>query len=178
MKQPPAHHAPRVWLFVSFATGFDGGNPAGVVVSPQALEAGTAQAIASTLSVPTTGFALDDDATAEGTASVRFFTPEREIDACGHVTIAIATALVEVGIWRWGDDTLVRAPGGAFPLRLRQGKVEMEQHLQVLETCDLGWGDVEAALGPVRKRSDLPIAVAGTRSAPLDRAARRQRRPA
>jgi len=112
--------------------------------------------------VPTTGFAPDDDATAEGTASVRFFTPEREIDACGHVTLAIATALVEVGIWRCGDDALVRAPGGDFPLRLPQGKVEMEQRRQVLEAYDLGWDEVEAALGPVRKRSDLPIAVAGT----------------
>jgi PhzF family phenazine biosynthesis protein len=162
LKLPPSDHAPRVWLFVSFATGFDGGNPAAVVVSSQPLEAGTAQTIASVLSVPTTGFALDDDATAEGTASVRFFTPEGEIDACGHVTIAIATALVEVGIWRWGDDTLVRAQGGDFPLRLRQGKVEMEQRRQVLEACDLGWSEVEATLGPVRKRSDLPIAVAGT----------------
>jgi trans-2,3-dihydro-3-hydroxyanthranilate isomerase len=38
----------------------------------------------------------------------------------------------------------------------------MEQRRQALETCDLEWGEVEAALGPVRKRSDLPIAIAGT----------------
>jgi trans-2,3-dihydro-3-hydroxyanthranilate isomerase len=161
MNDPP-DLAPRVWVFASFAASFDGGNPAGVVVSSQPLETRTAQRIASVLGMPTTGFALDDQATAAGAASVRFFTPEREIDACGHVTIALATALVESGIWRWGDETLVRTGAGEFPLRLRQGKVEMEQGRRILEPCDLDWSDVEAALGPVRKHPDLPLAIAGT----------------
>lgn len=152
----------RVWLFSAFAERLDGGNPAGVVVSSQPIATQIAQAIARVLSVPTTGYAVDDGATAEGTADVRFFTPKREIDACGHVTIAVATALVEAGIWRWGEDTLIRAAGGEFPLGLREGKIEMAQRRQILEACDLDWVEVEAALGPVRRRPDLPLAVAGT----------------
>ncbi len=161
MNDPP-DLAPRVWVFASFAESFDGGNPAGVVVSSQPLATRTAQRIASVLGMPTTGFALDDQATAAGAASVRFFTPVREIEACGHATIALATALVESEIWRWGEETRVRTRGGEFPLRLRQGKVEMEQGRRILVGCDLDWSDVEAALGPVRKHIDLPLAIAGT----------------
>jgi PhzF family phenazine biosynthesis protein len=152
----------RVWLYASFAGGLDGGNPAGVVLSSEPIPTRTAQSLANVLSVPTTGFVVLDRNVAASSARVRFFTPQREIDACGHVTIAIATALVEVGIWRWGDDAVVRARGGEFPLRLRNGWVEMSQRRQALEPVDLDWGDVRGALGPIRSSAELPLAVAGT----------------
>jgi trans-2,3-dihydro-3-hydroxyanthranilate isomerase len=154
--------APHVWIYSSFATGRGGGNPAGVVASPEPISTQTAQSIAAVLSVPTTGFVLLDDAAANGSASARFFTPEKEIGACGHVTIAIATALVDCGTWQWGREALVSASGGEFPLRLRDGRVEMEQRLQALERANVDWTDVTAALGPVRPHSELPLSVAGT----------------
>jgi PhzF family phenazine biosynthesis protein len=104
---------PQAWLYSSLADGFGGGNPAGVVFSPAALSDAVAQAAAAVLSVPTTGFLVAPEPGADAVA-VRFFTPEREIDACGHVTIAVAAALVEHGIWSWGDDVIVRARGGDF----------------------------------------------------------------
>jgi PhzF family phenazine biosynthesis protein len=159
---PPPDYPPRVWLYASFASTLGGGNPAGVVVSLRPIETEIAQSIASALSVPTTGFVRLDDTVGKGSASVRFFTPEREIDACGHVTVAIATALVELGAWEWGRDVAVHAPGCEFPLRLRAGKVEMDQHRQVLEEAATDWGQVETALGPVRARAELPLAIAGT----------------
>jgi hypothetical protein len=73
--------------------------PAGVVVSWEPIDPALAQAVAAVLSVPTIGFAVADEAAADGLVSVRFFTPLQEIDACGHVTIALATALVELGVW-------------------------------------------------------------------------------
>jgi len=87
---------PRVWLYASFPTHLGGGNPAGVVGVAEPIPAAAAQSLAALLSVPTTGFVLIDEAAAAGSASVRFFTPQREIDACGHVTIAIATALINL----------------------------------------------------------------------------------
>jgi PhzF family phenazine biosynthesis protein len=152
----------RVWLYASFARDLDGGNPAGVVLSSEAIPTRTAQSLAKVLSVPTTGFAVLDKPAAAGSASVRFFTPQREIDACGHVTIAVATALVEAGIWRWGDDALIRARGGEYPLRLRSGRVEMRQHRQALEPVSITWDDVRGVLGPIRPSAELPLAVAGT----------------
>jgi predicted PhzF superfamily epimerase YddE/YHI9 len=79
---------PRVWLYASFATHPGGGNPAGVVASAEPIPAPAAQSLAALLSVPATGFVLIHEAAAAGSASARFFTPHREIDACGHVTIA------------------------------------------------------------------------------------------
>lgn len=153
---------PRVWLYASFATHPGGGNAAGVVASAEPVPAWAAQSVAALLCVPTTGFVVIDEDAAAGSADVRFFTPEREIDACGHVTIAIATALADCGTWRWGGDAVLRARGGRFPLRLREGRVEMDQRLQALEAADVGWGDVRAALGPVRAHPRLPIAAVAT----------------
>jgi trans-2,3-dihydro-3-hydroxyanthranilate isomerase len=155
--------APAAWLYASFAQGIDGGNPAGVVVSAAPLETALAQAIAGVMSVPTTGFVVvGPETAADSLVDVRFFTPEREIDACGHVTIAIAAALVECELWHWGRDVAVRARGGDFPLRLLDGRTEMEQRLRHLESAPVGWRDVEAALDGVQARRDLPLQVVGT----------------
>jgi PhzF family phenazine biosynthesis protein len=154
--------APRLWLYTSFATSLSGGNPAGVVVSPEPIATQTAQSLAEVLAVPTTGFVHLDQAAAEGSASVRFFTPQHEIDACGHVTIAIATALVDCGIWSWGDDPAVRSAGSHVPLRLRDGSVEMEQRVQHLGVANVDWSDVANALGTRSPHSLLPLAIAGT----------------
>jgi len=101
----------QAWLYSSFADGLGGGNPAGVVIAPEPLEDEVAQAVAAALSVPTTGFVVAPEPGAKSVA-VRFFTPEREIDACGHVTVAVAAALVDEGVWSWGDEVNVRAAGG------------------------------------------------------------------
>ncbi len=159
----PHLDAPAVWLYASFADRIDGGNPAGAVVSAAPLEASLAQAIAAVMSVPTTGFAVvAPEATADSPVDVRFFTPEREIDACGHVTLAVAAALVECDLWHQGRDVIVRARGGDFPLRLRDGRTEMDQRLQHLESAPIGWPDVKAALDGVQPRKDLPLEVVGT----------------
>jgi trans-2,3-dihydro-3-hydroxyanthranilate isomerase len=152
---------PQAWLYSSFADGLGGGNPAGVVVTAEPLAGDVAQAVAAVLSVPTTGFVVAPEPGAR-TVAVRFFTPEREIDACGHVTVAVAAALVEEGVWSWGDEVSVRAAGGDFPLRLRDGATEMTQRLRLLEQAAFDWETIAAALGPVARHPLLPLAVAGT----------------
>jgi trans-2,3-dihydro-3-hydroxyanthranilate isomerase len=159
VRERPA--GPHAWLYSSFAGGCGGGNPAWVVVSPAPLPDPVAQAVAAVLSVPTTGFLVAPEPGTDPVV-VRFFTPEREIDACGHVTIAVAAALVEHGAWAWGDDVTVRAGGGDFPLRLRDGATEIRQQLRLLEPASVGWEDVRATLGPVVRHAELPLAVAGT----------------
>lgn len=105
----------RAWIYASFADGVGGGNPAGVVLSEAPLASVVAHGVAAVLSVPTTGFAVLPSARGQRVVEVRFFTPDQEIDACGHVTIAVAAALVECGLWRWGEEVAVCAPGGEFP---------------------------------------------------------------
>jgi PhzF family phenazine biosynthesis protein len=132
-----------------------------VVVSAKPIETATAQGVAATLSVPTTGFVVASEAGSDRPAPVRFFTPQQEIDACGHVTIAIATALVEHGVWEWSSEVAISCRGGEYRLQLNDGQVEMEQRLQVREPAAVDWADVVAALG-VSGASNLPLAISGT----------------
>jgi trans-2,3-dihydro-3-hydroxyanthranilate isomerase len=153
---------PLAWLYTSFAGDRFSGNPAGVVVSSRPVAPEVAQFVAAVMSVPTTGFAVIDPDRPGEPVEAHFFTPEQEIDACGHVMVAMASALVGRGLWPKGSEVVVRARGGDFRLRLRHGQVEMDQQLRVLEAARVGWPDVEAALGPVPGCRDLPLAVAGT----------------
>jgi PhzF family phenazine biosynthesis protein len=148
------------WVYSCFADDIGGGNPAGVVLTAAPLADQAAQAIAAVLSLPTTGFVVPS--AERGVADVRFFTPEQEIDACGHVTIAVATALVERGIWHWGDDVVVRAAGGEFALGLRDGLVAMTQRLAFIEPAPPSWPEVRAGLGALGAHPSLPLVCAGT----------------
>ncbi|HID9394404.1 TPA: PhzF family phenazine biosynthesis protein [Serratia marcescens] len=66
------------------------GNPAGVCLLTQPLPAERLQAIANEIGLPETSFVWDDgDMTA-----IRWFTPEREVDLCGHGTLAAAHVML------------------------------------------------------------------------------------
>jgi predicted PhzF superfamily epimerase YddE/YHI9 len=83
-------------LYESFAANRFGGNIAGIVVSGSEPPAVLMQAIAAELGAPTTGFVSVGP---HGEVGIRFFTKGQEIAACGHVSVAMATELVQRGIW-------------------------------------------------------------------------------
>jgi hypothetical protein len=87
-------------IYDAFTTTRFGGNPAGVVFLDEEMAGWTMQQIAAELAVPTTVFAAMRQPIA-----FRYFTPIQEISACGHATLAVATALAEQGKWQ-------AAPGG------------------------------------------------------------------
>lgn len=62
------------------------GNPAGVCLLKQPLSTAEMQAIANELSLPETSFVWDDG----DMSAIRWFTPHREVDLCGHGTLAAA----------------------------------------------------------------------------------------
>lgn len=62
------------------------GNPAGVCLLKHPLSAAEMQAIANELSLPETSFVWDDG----DMSAIRWFTPQREVDLCGHGTLAAA----------------------------------------------------------------------------------------
>lgn len=111
---------------------------AGVVLLEQPAAEAWMQGVAADLGAPTTGF-VDLVSARIGRADVRFFTPVQEIHACGHVTVAVATALAETGVWRPGP-AVVQAAGGTYHLMLALDDedvlVEMQQRLQHLERLD------------------------------------------
>jgi PhzF family phenazine biosynthesis protein len=68
------------------------GNPAGVCLLQQPLETAQMQAIANELFLPETSFVWQDG----DMYAIRWFTPTREVDLCGHATLASAHVLLNV----------------------------------------------------------------------------------
>ena len=68
-----------------------GGNPAGVCLLNQRLTDDVLQSIAAENNLSETAFVLKQD----GYYDLRWFTPEIEIDLCGHATVASAFVLFE-----------------------------------------------------------------------------------
>ncbi len=69
----------------AFTKDASGGNPAGVVLNADDLSAEHMQAIAHSLGFSETAFVSKDD---ECDFQLRFFTPNSEVDFCGHATVA------------------------------------------------------------------------------------------
>jgi predicted PhzF superfamily epimerase YddE/YHI9 len=95
----------------------------------------------------------------------RFFTPRQEIGACGHVAVAIATALAEAGVWPMGA-AAASAAGGRYPLYpsdsgADQVRMEMRQRLRHLDQPGQV-PDLDGVLGPVQLSRRLPVTIAGT----------------
>jgi PhzF family phenazine biosynthesis protein len=161
----------QVFLYDSFTHETFGGNPAGVVLDAISLGPETMQKIAAELNAPTTGFVIGYEVGIQPTYLVRYFTPRQEIDLCGHVTIALFTALAANGncqVQREGTRLGLRTSAGELSVLLRLGdnrslQVEMEQNLPYFETPSaLEWGAVQEVLGDVPLHSFLPVEIAST----------------
>jgi PhzF family phenazine biosynthesis protein len=79
-----------VFKINAFTSRFDGGNPAGVCPLSEWLPVPTMQAIAAENGYSETAFFV---ARGDGAYDLRWFTPTREIELCGHATLASAFAL-------------------------------------------------------------------------------------
>lgn len=79
---------PVYWIDAFTRSRFHG-NPAGVVISEQALAPELMQSIAAENNIAETAFVVPTG----DTYSIRWFTPTTEIDLCGHATLASAFAL-------------------------------------------------------------------------------------
>jgi trans-2,3-dihydro-3-hydroxyanthranilate isomerase len=82
--------ATHVLHFDVFALRPGKGNPAGIVLSADNLDDGAMQEIARTTSFNDTAF-ISSSQVAD--FRIRYFSPRREVDLCGHATIAAAIAL-------------------------------------------------------------------------------------
>lgn len=99
-----------VQRIAAFSQGSLGGNPAGVVLSDDALDEDEMARVAAEVGYSETAFAtaLDDSGKKW---RVRYFSPESEVPFCGHATIALGAALGE----RYG--------AGSFTLTLNDATI-------------------------------------------------------
>ncbi|MCI3930330.1 PhzF family phenazine biosynthesis protein [Streptomyces sp. AN091965] len=170
-----------VLRYTAFATDPEGGNPAGVVLDADGLDATRMLAIAADLGYSETAFVTPGPAglESEGRAfTVRYFSPQMEVPFCGHATVATAVALAE----RDGPGDFVFATlAGTVPVTvaaadgaLRATLTSVEPKVSEAPAADvtealaaLGWAaeDLDAQLPP-------RIAFAGARHLVLAAATR------
>jgi PhzF family phenazine biosynthesis protein len=77
----------------AFTTDPAGGNPAGVVITDEALPVETMRQVAAEVGYSETAFLVPG--TEPGRWDVRYFAPESEVPFCGHATIAAGVLLGE-----------------------------------------------------------------------------------
>lgn len=92
----------KAYSLNSFAKTPEGGNPAGVVLNADVLTDKQMKGIAKTIGFSETAFVMQSDS---ADFKVRFFTPNEEVDLCGHATIATFYTLVSKELIKPGKYT-------------------------------------------------------------------------
>ena len=98
------------------------GNSAGVVLLETPREESWMQALAMELNHPETAFLVPEG----DSYHLRWFTPTREVDLCGHATMASAHALWEMGRLSGRSPVRFRTRSGPLTARKHAGGIEMD----------------------------------------------------
>ena len=130
------------------------GNPAAVCLLPEARPEEWMQAVAAEMNLSETAFLRRLDPHEDGGFEIRWFTPEVEVDLCGHATLASAHALWENGEVAKTEPIRLRSASGSLTCeRESDGTIWLD--FPALPPEALGEGDddrrtreaVRAALG-------------------------------
>jgi PhzF family phenazine biosynthesis protein len=154
----------RAAVVDAFAEEPCAGNAAGVVPGADGLSTDQMGRIAGELAQSETAFVLPSG---EAERRIRYFTPTREIDLCGHATVATHAFLHEEGVIDAGSHTLETNVGVVEVEVDPDGTVWMRGNDPTVETAAVGYDRVAEALGmdPATLRdvgADAPLAVAST----------------
>jgi len=133
----------------AFTTELFGGNPAGVVTDANGLSDVLKQRIAREMNLSETAFVLDSDV---ADVKVQFFTPNAEVDLCGHATIATFATLYEEGKLSPAKKVFYQeTKAGVLPVEIvkenDQTLFMMTQAAPQMEKVDLSREDIAAGLG-------------------------------
>ena len=104
----------KIWQVDAFSDRVFGGNPAAVVPLEAWLDASHMQAIAAENNLAETAFFVK---TGPGAYDLRWFTPNSEVDLCGHATLASAHV-----VFRFLDPSLKEVG-----FQTRSGELKVEQ---------------------------------------------------
>lgn len=113
----------RCKLVKAFSETGDGGNPAGVITEADDLTDEDMRKISAELGFSESAFVQKSETT---DFKVRFFSPEKEVDICGHATIAAFHTLAEEGYISSKEYTQ-ETKAGVLPVEYKNGLVVMTQ---------------------------------------------------
>jgi len=150
----------KLFTLNAFAKTPEGGNPAGVVLDADELTEEDMQAIAKEAGFSETAFVRKS---AKANFKVQFFTPNAEVDLCGHATIATFTLLTRQKIIQAGRYTQETKAGVLGIEVMEDQSVFMDQKLpEYFEEIDKAAVAKTLAIPPHFIRGDLPVQVVST----------------
>ena len=112
----------RVYIVDAFTDGPDSGNPAAVCILKEEIPDRAKQKIASEVNLSETAFLLEKD----GAFELRWFTPETEVDLCGHATLASAHILFTLGAVPATEDAVFSTKSGVLTASRKNDLIEMD----------------------------------------------------
>ncbi|MEZ9762289.1 PhzF family phenazine biosynthesis protein [Vibrio splendidus] len=110
------------------------GNPAGVCISQEPLEESLMFSIAEEMAVSETAFL------ALSAMTLKWFTPEVEVELCGHGTLATVHILKEKGLVKAGDSVVFNTLSGELSATVCESSIELDfpnAHLSLSSEPDL-----------------------------------------
>jgi len=150
----------KTYVLNAFTKDKKGGNPAGVVLNTEGLTTKSMQAIANKLNFSETAFVLPS---ANSDYEIKYFTPNEEVDICGHATIATFSLLTQIKEISTKMYT-IKTKAGILTVKLHNNKMvslqqKLPEFLEILpreEICKSLNLDKEKLL------PDLPIQIVST----------------
>ncbi|QDP39399.1 PhzF family phenazine biosynthesis isomerase [Radiobacillus deserti] len=155
----------KVYHYDAFSQEPNKGNPAGVVLNGEDFSEAEMQEIALRAGFSETAFITKSDI---ATLGIRYFKPGREMDLCGHATMASVYALKTRGLLEDRTKFTMETKAGVLPIRITETKDETRITMkQATPQFKKFKGDVEAlanSLGitPEDIDSELPIVYGST----------------
>jgi PhzF family phenazine biosynthesis protein len=152
----------RTLIVDAFSTEPLGGNPAGLLPDAEGLDAEQMAAVAGELGASETAFVTESSV---ADRRLRYFTPDGEIDLCGHATVAAHAHLFSTGAIEAGSHD-VETNTGVLDVSIEEdGTVWMGMDEPTVREAETERSVVASALGidpGSIVTSELPIAVAST----------------
>jgi len=153
----------------AFTDSIDGGNPAGVVINSPSLTNNQMAFISKKLKVSETAFVFSSK---KADYKNIFFTPEMEVDLCGHATIATFFTMAQEGLLNVKNNMVVtqETKAGILPVYIEYtcdgilGKVMMGQNKAILKDIYLDTFKIADSLKIPKEEIDdtIPNQIAST----------------
>ncbi len=148
----------------AFATGPGKGNPAGIVLQAAGLSDEDMQSIAKAIGFNDTAFVLPSG---RADFRIRYFAPRREVDLCGHATIAAFAALHRQGLLNRNttdDSYTLETKSGVLPIGIELAAdgellVVMNQGIAKFSEFSGSHDKLAAALGIATKDFDVTLPI-------------------
>jgi len=118
------------------------GNPAGVVLEADDLNRNLMQKIAAELKCSETAFVSTSK---NDTFRVQFFSPLKEVDLCGHATIATFYTMAKLGILKESRVSM-ETNAGILQVEVKGDNIFMQQTKPVFKKAEMSLIDIAAAL--------------------------------